>query len=114
MPVFNIIGLFIGHIHLQQIVGSLRQQFEQFGSLMLDRMGVRVMWLQWGRVIANAEGSSRQIQTSFGASLQWDRVISNAEGQATEADRLTISMLQWGRVISNAEGSLAVASHPSA
>ncbi len=86
--------------------------------------------LQWGRVVADAEGRADGVQlpalrtASMGPRrcrrgrpanvdarefkdewLQWGRVVADAEGEEGELNAYYIEQLQWGRVVADAEGN---------
>ncbi len=85
--------------------------------------------LQWGRVVADAEGGWRRTVPVPHTWLQWGRVVADAEGGAPSTSGPchrtglngaaslptrkvdgwrtlgTFSALQWGRVVADAEGS---------
>ena len=89
----------------------------------------RDLWLQWGRVLTNAESLPWSWDHLKVVALQWGRVLTNAEsrlpaetwrsrGAASMGPRsyergivgtalvaVGIAALQWGRVLTNAESS---------
>ena len=61
------------------------------------------LWLQWGRVLMNAEIKEAKEKQCECIELQWGRVLMNAEMMEKKNPPKTDSMLQWGRVLMNAE-----------
>ncbi len=79
---------------------------------MPTRKGPRVghggwIWapLQWGRVVADAEGRNRARNMPHCSKLQWGRVVADAEGIRPPSPTHPTPELQWGRVVADAEGS---------
>ncbi len=67
----------------------------------------RLDWvrLQWGRVVADAEGHPGQLARPVASDpLQWGRVVADAEGIVDYGGIPEHRMLQWGRVVADAEG----------
>ncbi len=61
--------------------------------------------LQWGRVVADAEGDWATDPNRRAEALQWGRVVADAEGgRSTEIHTTPSDQLQWGRVVADAEG----------
>ena len=61
-------------------------------------------WLQWGRVLMNAETTTGRLASNANVtSLQWGRVLMNAETRSWPSPGCWLSPLQWGRVLMNAE-----------
>ncbi len=56
----------------------------------------RLFWLQWGRVLMNAEGGLLNLYCSERGSLQWGRVLMNAEGHPRRCRRATRTRASMG------------------
>ena len=63
----------------------------------------RRLWLQWGRVVKDAEITASARYRSDSVPLQWGRVVKDAEIAEYTHRPFTGKKLQWGRVVKDAE-----------